>query len=92
MTSRVGRLTPAVTRVSLPKPVPLDVATSTESLRRSTMSQSSTLFIGMDVHKDTIAVAYIAQEHGAEVTYLVLRFRISVLVLGLDLRLKWAVC
>jgi hypothetical protein len=37
------------------------------------MSQSSTLFIGMDVHKDTIAVAYIAQEHGAEVTYLVLR-------------------
>ena len=34
------------------------------------MSQSSTLFIGMDVHKDTIAVAYIAQEHGAEVTYL----------------------
>jgi transposase len=34
------------------------------------MSQSSTLFIGMDVHKDTIAVAYIAQDHGAEVTYL----------------------
>jgi transposase len=34
------------------------------------MSQSSTLFIGMDVHKETIAVAYIAQDHGAEVTYL----------------------
>jgi len=34
------------------------------------MSQSRTLFIGMDVHKDTIAVAYVAQEHGAEVTYL----------------------
>jgi transposase len=34
------------------------------------MSQSSTLFIGMDVHKDTIAVAYVAQEHGAEVIYL----------------------
>src|SRR5262245_24438476 len=34
------------------------------------MSQSSTLWIGMDVHKDTIAVAYVAQEHGAEVTYL----------------------
>ena len=34
------------------------------------MAQSSTLFIGMDVHKDTIAVAYIAQAHGAEVTYL----------------------
>ena len=31
------------------------------------MSQSSTLFIGVDVHKDSIAVAYIAQDHGAEV-------------------------
>src|SRR5262245_58849256 len=38
--------------------------------RRSTMSHSSTRFIGMDVHKDTIAVAYVAQDHGAEVTYL----------------------
>ena len=34
------------------------------------MSQSNTLFIGMDVHKESIAVAYVAQEHGAEVTYL----------------------
>ena len=33
------------------------------------MSQSRTLFIGMDVHKDSIAVAYVAQDHGAEVTY-----------------------
>ena len=33
------------------------------------MSQSSTLFVGMDVHKETIAVAYVAQEPGAEVTY-----------------------
>jgi transposase len=32
------------------------------------MSHSSTRFIGMDVHKDSIAVAYVAQEHGAEVT------------------------
>ena len=31
------------------------------------MPQSRTLFIGMDVHKDAIAVAYVAQEHGAEV-------------------------
>jgi hypothetical protein len=31
------------------------------------MSQSTTLFIGMDVHKDSIAVAYVAQDHGAEV-------------------------
>src|SRR5215475_12383129 len=34
------------------------------------MSQSNTLFIGMDVHKDSIAVAYVAQDHGAVVSYL----------------------
>jgi transposase len=34
------------------------------------MSQSSTLDIGMDVHKDSIAVAYAAQEHHAEVVSL----------------------
>jgi transposase len=34
------------------------------------MSQSPTLCIGMDVHKDAIAVAYVAQDHGAEVTSL----------------------
>jgi transposase len=40
------------------------------SPRRSTLSQSRTLFIGMDVHKDAMAVAYGAQDHGAEVTSL----------------------
>jgi hypothetical protein len=34
------------------------------------MNQSSTLYIGMDVHKESIAVAYVTQDHGAEVTYL----------------------
>jgi transposase len=34
------------------------------------MWPSRTRFIGMDVHKDAIAVAYVAQEHGAEVTSL----------------------
>jgi transposase len=34
------------------------------------MNQSSTLYVGMDVHKDSIAVAYVAQDHGAEVTFL----------------------
>jgi Transposase len=34
------------------------------------MPQSSTLYIGMDVHKDSIAVAYIAKDHGAQVIYL----------------------
>ena len=31
------------------------------------MSQSSTLYVGMDVHKESIAVASVAQDHGAEV-------------------------
>jgi transposase len=38
--------------------------------RRSAMHHSTTLYVGLDVHKDSIAVAYVAQEHGAEVTYL----------------------
>ena len=32
------------------------------------MSQSRTLCVGMDVHKETIAVASVAQDHGAAVT------------------------
>src|SRR6266446_10726646 len=35
--------------------------------RRSALSQSRTLYVGMDVHKESIAVAYVAQDHGAEV-------------------------
>jgi transposase len=31
------------------------------------MNQSRTLDVGMDVHQDSIAVAYVAQDHGAEV-------------------------
>jgi transposase len=34
------------------------------------MSQSSTLDIGMEVHQDTIALAYVAQDHDAEVVSL----------------------
>ena len=34
------------------------------------MSQSNTLFLGMDVHKDSIAVAYVPQDHGVKVTSL----------------------
>jgi transposase len=34
------------------------------------MPQSNTLYIGMDVHTDAIAVAYVGQEHHAEVIYL----------------------
>jgi transposase len=34
------------------------------------MQQSRTLYVGLDVHKDSIAVAYVAQDHGAEVVSL----------------------
>jgi transposase len=34
------------------------------------MSHSSTLYVGLDVHKDSIAVAYVVKEHAAEVIYL----------------------
>jgi hypothetical protein len=34
------------------------------------MNHSRTLYIGLDVHKESIAVAYGAQEHDAEVLYL----------------------
>jgi transposase len=34
------------------------------------MAQSRTRYVGMDVHQDAIAVAYMAQEHGAEVVSL----------------------
>jgi transposase len=34
------------------------------------MSQSRPLCSGIDVHQDSMAVAYVAQDHGAEVTYL----------------------
>jgi transposase len=34
------------------------------------MHQSSMLYIGMDVHKDAIAVAYVVKDHDAEVVYL----------------------
>jgi len=34
------------------------------------MAQSSTLFVGLDVHKDSIAVAYAPEKHGTEVIFL----------------------
>ena len=34
------------------------------------MKQPSTLYVGLDVHKDSIAVAYVVQDHGAEVVSL----------------------
>src|ERR671938_766547 len=41
-----------------------------QQTRRSAMSQSSTLYVGMDVHKESIAVADVAQAYGAEVVSL----------------------
>ena len=34
------------------------------------MAHSSTLFVGLDVHKETIAVAYVVEEREAEVVSL----------------------
>ena len=34
------------------------------------MAYTSTLFVGLDVHKETIAVAYVAAEREAEVVFL----------------------
>ena len=34
------------------------------------MAQSRTLSVGMDVHTESIAIAYVAQDHGAEVVSL----------------------
>jgi transposase len=34
------------------------------------MSHSSTLYVGLDVHKESLAVAYVAKDHDAEVIYL----------------------
>jgi hypothetical protein len=38
--------------------------------RRSAMPQSRTLYIGVEVHKDSIAVADITKDHGAKVVSL----------------------
>jgi transposase len=38
--------------------------------RRSALAHTSTLFVGLDVHKETIAVAYGSEEREAEVLFL----------------------
>src|SRR2546428_13061133 len=44
--------------------------TGMQHTRRSAMSQSRTLSVGMDVHTESSAVASVAQAHGAEVVSL----------------------
>ena len=48
-------------------PEPPHVATCASHPRRSALPQARTLDVGLAVHKDAIAVASIAQAHGAEV-------------------------
>src|SRR5262245_7238151 len=66
----MGRLTSGCTAGELPssqsRPVPSHRHDPPHT-RRAAMSQSSTLYIGMDVHQASMAVAYVPQEHDAEV-------------------------
>src|SRR6266478_5229060 len=63
----MGRLTPEHRGFAYRNQNRILLPTGMPQTRRSAMSQSRTLSVGMDVHKESIAVAYVAQEHGAEV-------------------------
>jgi hypothetical protein len=63
----MGRLTPIALRGRLLEQNRILLPTGMHQTRRSAMHQSSTLYVGMDVHKDSIAVAYVAKDHDAEV-------------------------
>src|SRR5215510_15332695 len=70
---RAGRLTPGSIAGELTSSQSRIVHRTMHDLprtRRSAMNQSRTLYIGMDVHKDTIAVAYVAKALDAEVVFL----------------------
>ena len=67
----MGRLTPSVSRVRLPEPEAHPVThRHAAGLGGQPCHLSRTLYVGMDVHKESIAVASVAQEHGAEVVAL----------------------
>jgi hypothetical protein len=42
------------------------------------MPQSSTLYVGFDVHQESTTMAYIAEDHGAEVISLIRTARASI--------------
>jgi hypothetical protein len=48
----------------------MNVASLLIHRRRSARAHTSTLFVGLDVHKETIAVAYVGEEREAEVLFL----------------------
>src|SRR5918992_766090 len=66
----MGRLTSdAKRRLAYLRPEPPQVDTGTTSHRRSAPRQSTTRSVGWDVHQDAMAVASVAQAHGAAVTF-----------------------
>src|SRR5713101_2979325 len=66
----MGRLTPRAVRGRLLDQHFILLPTGLPYSRRSAMHQSRTLDVGMDVHKESIAVAYVAKDHDAEVVSL----------------------
>ena len=52
------------------RPEPHNERSITYTKRRSALAHASTIFVGLDVHKDMIAVADVGEERGAEVVSL----------------------
>lgn len=63
----MGRLTPSALRVAYWHLNRILSLAGMQHTRRSALQPSSTLYIGLEVHKASIAVAYVAQDYGAEV-------------------------
>ena len=63
----MGRLTPIALRGRLLEQNRILLPTGMQHTRRSALHQSRTLYVRMDVHKESIAVAYVAKDHDAEV-------------------------
>src|SRR5215475_8845542 len=62
----MDRLPPNTSRGRFLEPVPHPAAYRDALTRRSALSQSRTLYVGMAVHQESLALASVAQDQGAE--------------------------